>query len=102
MWENKEELEAFVQQPGVIDRYIEGEYGTNELYKYRALAVFYHIEALHDIAYEVAKNLLTQREAYGDAVADYLSQLREFSLMRKHDILDTNQAERRTFQFDFA
>lgn len=102
LWNTREELEIFIQQPGVIDRYIEGEYGTNELYKYRALAVFHHIEALHDVAYEVAKNLLKQREAYTDSVADYLSELRQFSLMRKRDILDTNQTKRQTFRYDFA
>jgi hypothetical protein len=102
LWESREELQAFVQQPGVIDRYINGEYGTNELYKYRALAVFSHIDALHEVAYDVGRSLLTGRGAYNDAIEQYLTQLSEFSLMRKHDILDTGQSERRTFQFDFA
>lgn len=102
LWENREDLENFIQQPGVIDRYIDGEYGTNELYKYRALAVFYHLDALHEITYNVARSLLEDLGVYDDSIEDYLHQLREFSLMRKHDILDTELNEQRTFRFDFA
>jgi len=96
-----EKLESFVQEPGVIERYVNGEYGTNELYKYRALAVFQHIEPLHDIAFQTARSLLEQQGAYNEDVDNYLSELSEFSLMRKRDLLDIQAPDRRRFHFDF-
>ena len=79
-----------------------GQYGTNELYKYRAQAVFHHIDALHRVAYDVARSLLQQQGSHSADVEHYLSELHEFSLMRKCDILETERPQRETFHFDFA
>lgn len=102
MWDDCDELESFVVEPGVIQRYIDGEYGTNELYKYRALAVFEHLDVLHEIAYSVARELLEGEIGCDGMVENYLAELLEFSLLRKRDVLETDRPERRTFHFDFA
>ena len=99
--DNLEDLETFTQGPGVIQRYVDGEFGTNELYKYRALAVFNSLEALHEVAYGIARSLLKREGRWNDQVDQYLTELYDFSLMRKQSILNTGQTERRTFHFDF-
>ena len=100
-WESYDMLDAFLRQDGCIDKYISGEYGTNELYKYRALAVFEHLPALHDLAYGAAYSLLAGYNRLTDEAKSYLSELKEFSLLRKLAPLDTKQATRRVFHYDF-
>ncbi|MAF95238.1 MAG: hypothetical protein CMM60_05745 [Rhodospirillaceae bacterium] len=102
LWRDVDEVESFVKEDGVIDRYVDGEFGTNELYKYRALAVFEHIEALHEMAFGAARDLLTAQGAMTNEAGAYLDELSEFSLLRKSAPLETDRAEKRTFHFDFA
>tara|TARA_B100000315_G_scaffold251191_1_gene285553 strand:- start:1354 stop:3513 length:2160 start_codon:yes stop_codon:yes gene_type:complete len=102
MWDDSKEVEDFVVEPGVIERYVDGEYGTNELYKYRALAVFEHLEVLHEIAYSVARSLLEDAIGHDAMVESYLEELLEFSLLRKRDLLNTEHLQRKIFHFDFA
>ena len=99
--DNKETLQKFTEKSGVIKRYIDGEYGTNEMYKYRAIAVFYHIDLLHEIAYQVAQEVLKKKDRLNHDIKKYFSELREFSLMRKSDILNTKMNKIREFHFDF-
>jgi len=102
MWADCGEVEDFVVKPGVIQRYIDGEYGTNELYKYRATAIFEHLDVLHETAYSVARELLEDEIGGNEMVESYLTELLEFSLLRKRDVLEADRLEKRTFHFDFA
>lgn len=101
LWGDLAKAEDFVGQPNVIDRYIDGEYGTNELYKYRALAVFDNIAPLHDIAFAAARSLLAEAGLLNDDNEQYLSELAVFSLMRKRDPLNTDQPTGGRFTYDF-
>ena len=98
---NRKALEEFTERPGTIERYIDGEYGINEMYKYRAVAVFHHIELLHEIAYQVARGILTEKGSLDGEIENYLSELCEFGLMRKSTCLDTKMNRTRKFHFDF-
>lgn len=100
-WEDYDGLKNFANSENVIDRYISGEYGTNELYKYRALAIWGNIDEIHELAYTVAQSLLEEKVFLDPLILNYLSELREFSLLRKIDVLNTNRSEKRVFHFDF-
>ena len=102
LWNDSVELAEFAAKPGVIQEYIDGTYGTNELYKYRALAVFHHIEALHDVAYAVARDLLQAKGKPSPTADGYLDDLSRFSIMRKSEILDTERPQVGQFNYDFA
>jgi radical SAM superfamily enzyme YgiQ (UPF0313 family) len=102
LWTELAAVEEFTTRPGTIDRYIGGEYGTNELYKYRALAVFDGIVPLHEVAFVAAQSLLAEAGALSPAVEDYLSELARFSLMRKRDPLNTTHREEGRFHYDLV
>ncbi len=102
LWDDLAKVEAFTRKPGTIERYIAGEYGTNELYKYRALAVFDGIEALHEVAFEAARTLLDEAGELSDKIEHYLGELARFSLLRKRDPLNTKRPERGFFHYDFV
>ena len=50
----------------------------------------------------MARELLEREIGSNELVETYLSELLEFSLLRKRDALETDRPERRTFHFDFA
>lgn len=102
LWDDLAKVEAFTRTPGVVDRYIAGEYGTNELYKYRALSVFDGIEPLHEVAFQAARSLLQEAGELSDKVGHYLGELARFSLMRKRDPLNTERPSRGRFHYDFV
>jgi radical SAM superfamily enzyme YgiQ (UPF0313 family) len=102
LWHSREEVEAFTSIPENIKSYISGDYGSNEIYKYRAIAVFHHMDVLHEIVFGVAREMLASAIAKGEHNLDlYLSELAEFSLLRKRDFLNTERTECKTFHFDF-
>lgn len=102
VWTDLEEVRQFTLKDGVIDRYIAGEYGTNELYKYRALAVFDGIEPLHDIAFSAARSLLADIDTSDDATDHYLDELKRFSLSRKRDPLNLELPQSGRYHYDFV
>ena len=96
------ELESFFNTPGAIDRYISGEHGINELYTYRAIAIFYNIKAVHKIAFGVAQNILKEIGHLSGTADEYISELHQFSLMRKSDFLNTDIITKGKFHYDFV
>jgi radical SAM superfamily enzyme YgiQ (UPF0313 family) len=99
---SRTELDEFTREPGVIDRYVSGEHGTNELYKYRVVALFEHLERVHAIAYEVARKLIEDTGKMDAKTELYLSELHELSVLRKTSPLETDQRHAREFHFDFV
>jgi hypothetical protein len=101
LFESSEQLHDCLRQDGVAKRYQAGELGNNEQLMYSAMMVFGHMKDVHNIAYDVARELFRENDAYEDWVADYLSELIGFSLLRKHDMLTTDLVETRYFHYDF-
>ena len=101
-WNSCEEVEEFSQKPGVIQRYIDGEYGANELYKYRALAIVTQAQELHRFAFQVARFLLDKQISQNPVLNTYITELQEFSLLRKTDLINIDQFASRKFHFNFA
>lgn len=100
LWENREELEAFVSTPGVIRRYILGEFGSNELFKYRAIGFFQKQQELHEVLYSCALKILSSLEDTTAMDFQYLAELKQFSLLKKHEMLETDRVHGHTFSFD--
>ena len=101
LFDSPEQLNDSLHQDGVAEKYQSGQLGNNEQLMYSAIMVFRHIKEVHDIAYEVAKTLFREKGLYEDWIDDYLSDLAAFSLLRKQDMLCTDQVENKTFYFDF-
>ena len=101
VFDSPEQLHDFLHEDGVAEQYKTGKLGNNEQLMYSAMMVFGHMKDVHDIAYDVARELFLENGAYEDWVADYLSELVGFSLLRKQDMLATDQVETRHFHYDF-
>ena len=65
------------------------------------MAVFHHTKDLHQIAYDAAKFLLKKNNILDEKIEDYLSELFDFSILRKNDCLNTKIKRSKVFHFDF-
>lgn len=102
LWHRRDELERFADRPDIIERYISGELGSSELYKYKAIAFFEQQGELHRIAFEAGRRLLAEAGLLDAALASYLDQLCRYSLLRKDQFLDTDTVWNEFFDFDFV
>lgn len=102
LWMDRAELEAFIATPGTIDRYIAGELGSNELFKYRAQGFFHTQRALHRILFAAARRLLEESAAPTPLEFAYLDELERYSLLKKSALLAVDEILADDFSFDFA
>ncbi|MBL79501.1 MAG: hypothetical protein CMH70_05670 [Nitrosomonadaceae bacterium] len=100
-WEKREDLESFLDQPGVADRYLSGEYGKNQIMRCRSLALIEHMEAIAKHAFKNAKQLLIENKKMNEQLDVYLQELEDFIVCKKGELLTLNQPVAKMFHFDF-
>jgi len=92
LWLERHELEAFIQQPGVIERYIHGELGLNLLFTYKSMAMTRHLDALRDLAERTARQAVSEGGLDGDDVAELIGDVLTFDACRMANLFDHMQA----------
>jgi hypothetical protein len=60
LWEDRAELERFVQEPGNVERFIAGELGNNLLFVHKTLAITQHVPELAELARSTVRTLLQE------------------------------------------
>ena len=99
---SRDALEAFLAQPGTLDRYLRGEYGANHIFKARTAALTTLFPLLADIARAAVARALTARGLLDATLALYLDELVAVAIARKSQLLDLSRATALTVHFDFA
>tara|TARA_B100000315_G_C14570315_1_gene585159 strand:+ start:481 stop:2544 length:2064 start_codon:yes stop_codon:yes gene_type:complete len=61
LWGKREELEEFIQTPGTIEKYINGEIGFNLLYTFKAEALSNHLPEVLDAMLIATRRLLAEQ-----------------------------------------
>jgi hypothetical protein len=102
LWQTREELEEFLRQPGVLERYRSGELGRNEQLAYKGLALFEMMDEVVAHAYRGAADLLREAGRLDTSVADYLDQLKLFDLLRKGAPQSVVETRTGRFHYDFC
>jgi len=102
LWETRDALQAFLNQPGTMERYVAGELGNNEQLTYRTIAIFKYMPELHRVTFDIAKEMLSQNDHINEQDYDYLKELSSFSLLRKNDIFEVRQTTKQQFHYDFV
>lgn len=107
LWESEEELKLHLKKPEVValllsqDQNSPSVLGNNEQLMFGGMAVFNRMEYLHEIALEVAQDLLAHTGCSEEFYQGYLKELVEFSLLRKQNMLTSDMVTKRKFNFDF-
>ncbi|MFQ6049518.1 MAG: B12-binding domain-containing radical SAM protein [Candidatus Paceibacterales bacterium] len=104
LWDSKEELSDFVVKKGNIDKYLNGELGSNLAYKYKALGLVKYSRTLHEIAFQAAQKLILPqvKESEKKLLVCFLEELKKFSIFRKADPFDITRDRTEEFQFNFV
>jgi len=101
-FDSMEDLEEFLAHAEGFDSYVSGEYGSNQIYKYRSIAIFEFLEAITDVALDSVRAELTERNVLDPALNQYLVELRQVIIARKSQITDVELAVSLLVHFDFT
>ncbi|MDZ4726954.1 MAG: cobalamin-dependent protein [Leptospira sp.] len=99
LWDSKEDLMHHVEEN--MESYLNDPYGTNEMATSKALAFFRISSELHDILFNLMREILIKRDLLNEVNDLYLEQLKKFSFLRKNELLDTSLTLSEDFDFDF-
>ncbi len=101
-WDSRESIDSFFGEPGVYEKYVDGEYGSNEIYAYRATFLFQRMQDVHDAAFDAARDVIRSNGVGANAYQEYLEELQDYSYRRKFDMLQTEAASEGNYTFDFV
>ena len=99
LWESEEEAQLYAQEH--LEQYISHELGVNELFTAKAVAFFLLQGELREALFKETKILMRELGQLDPVMSLYLDELKEFSRLRKGDLLNTEADLEGKFHFDF-
>lgn len=90
LWDDKDSLEKHVIAN--MDKYIDGTYGSNLLFKYKSMAFLMHLREVYDIAFRELKGLVFKKFK-NKSLSPFLDELKEFSFCRKDRLFEMSPIE---------
>ena len=101
LYETFEEANAYVLSPEIINKYVGGEMGVNELLLNRAL-LFEEFDGICDLIFESTYSVIENKGIMTENIKDYLSDLKRFITLRKKNPLNkTDEIISESFNYDF-
>ena len=91
LFDTREKANEYVLSPNVINKYINGELGTNELFLHSSL-LFNEFEDISDLIFESVKRVIKQKGLLTPLIENYLTDLKRFTLMRKNIPLNNTKS----------
>ena len=103
LWGSEDELREIAKNEDIIQKYVEGEYGSNLIFKYKALAFIKYMGEIHEVALKTAKDMIRERQIdQEDITLKFLKELMKYSLFEKINLLETNYIYEDIFTFDLV
>lgn len=101
LFDSWQEAHDFVLNPKVINQYIGGDMGTNELLVSRAL-LFNEFKDVSDLMFDSVKGSLKEKNLLTQKCENYLLELKLFMMMQKKDpLIKTKKIKSAMFKYDF-
>ena len=101
LYDSLEEARDHLLTPEIIEKYIGGELGINELLVHKSLLLS-EFEMISELLFHSIRATLRERGLFSPNIAQYLSELLRFMTLRKKDIFnDTQSITYSDFYFDF-
>jgi len=101
LFDTREKANEYVLSSNVINKYINGELGTNELFLHSSL-LFNEFKDISDLIFESVKRVIKQKGLLTPLIENYLTDLKRFTLMRKNIPLNnTESVLLGEFEYDF-
>ncbi len=101
LYDSFDHANSYVLTPEIVERYVGGELGINELLIHRAL-LFNEFEDITQLIFTAAKSILEQKGKMSPSIENYLDELKLFILLRKRNIfVDVESDTVSNFKYDF-
>jgi hypothetical protein len=101
LWDDRGALEAFVQQPDVVERFIAGEIGNNLLFVYKTMAITAHLDALALFARATIRECLAAYDKADPDVFDFVDDVLAYQSARATNLFrDRETVPHATMRFD--
>ena len=101
LFDSIDSVRNYVLTPEVLDRYVGGELGTNELLLNRA-QLFTEFEDSCRLIFKAVKETLRESDLLNSKVSDYLEELELFTVLRKKEpFTNTGSVKVGRFNYDF-
>ena len=103
LWSSREEILEFIRRPNTMEKYREGEYGSNLLFKYKALSYVKHMKTIVElICYyaeqTIEQNPLTRKEC--PYLIDFLKDMEKLFKLLGDDFMNTNKSFDANFDYN--
>lgn len=103
LWREKKTLETFVQEPGVVQRFIDGELGNNLLFVHKTRAITEFAPDLAALAAASVLKVLAAERKDSETVRQFVADAVRYHEMRMTNLFDGSDTEiAAEFRFDLA
>ncbi len=101
LYETWEQANQYVLSPNIINKYIGGEMGVNELLLSSA-SLFDEFDDICNLMFESVRGILKQKGIFSQNIKSYLPDFQKFITMRKKNVLTKQEhVISSTFKYDF-
>jgi radical SAM superfamily enzyme YgiQ (UPF0313 family) len=100
LWDKKEDLLKFIEEPGIIEKYIKGDIGYNLIFVYQSMAMNKYINELKIFAMKTIQIVLKRNNKDSQENLEFISQTLNFDLCCLKNLF-SDLEEEPTNDFDF-
>ncbi len=101
LWENRDDLEEFVSSSEVIGQYLSGDYGSNLVFKYKALSLTKYFPAACRVATKTIREFLNESGSCSPDISDLAEDIIIFKRMQIEDLfVDSTKSPQAQLRFD--
>ncbi|MFN4310045.1 MAG: B12-binding domain-containing radical SAM protein [Ferrovibrio sp.] len=86
LWDNRADLEAFIQQAGVVEKFISGELGNNLLFVHKTLGITEYLPDLADFARQTIRSCLEAHNKASDDTFEFIDDALEYHCKRANNL----------------
>jgi radical SAM superfamily enzyme YgiQ (UPF0313 family) len=88
LWKEKRDLEKFIQEPGVVEKFISGELGNNLLFVHKSLAITTYFEQLSEFARITSRSLLEESGLQTEEAYKFVDDALRFHCLRSSHLFE--------------
>jgi len=101
LWESENLLLEYAKDEAIIQKYIDGELGSNLIFKYKALSFIKFMGEIHEVGLQAAKDIISEKQFYDkDEILVFLDEFITYSLYKKINLLECDLVYEDMFQYD--
>lgn len=103
LWDSREVLEKFVQEPGVVEKFIAGELGNNLLFVHKTLGIMEYLDDLAEFARVTIESCLAEAGKASPDVMEFVRDSLTYHCMRARNLFrDMDEDPAAELRYDIA